>query len=147
MSSVFSRGNPDLARCFGIFASFQEQTSFLTPPLWEEQKLVGNTLCQGSERRRPTTPRRPLCEEERMARKGVGEGGRKRKRLALRVGGGRGREGREGEAASDDCHAASECQRRSHPESWQSRRADEQTGDTKQTAALTSSERRRRQRR
>lgn len=48
------------------------------------------------------------------------------------------RRGREGEAASADCQAASERQRRSLPGI-----ADEPTGDTKQTAALTSSERRR----
>lgn len=112
-----------MARCFGIFTSFQEQTSFLTPPLWEEQKLVANTLCHGLERRRPTTPQRPLCEEERKARKG----GKKRRRLAPRGRKGAREEGEEGsrgqggEAASADCQAVSKCQRLSLSESRTSR--------------------------
>lgn len=131
-SSVFSCDNPDLAWCL----VFSGTDYFHTLPLWEEQRLVRDALCQGPKRGRPKTSRRPLCEKKRMGR------GRKRNCLALRVGGvhaeaeEEGGRGLKGEATSDDCHAASECQR---PEIVAS---SERTEDTEQTAALRSSKHR-----
>lgn len=102
--------------------------SLTSPPaLWEEQRAVPGTLCQGLKHGQPETSRRPRCEEN----------GRGRETLCDTEGGGRRwRGGGEGEAASDGCRAASKCQ---CPKIVAS---NNQTEDTKQTTALRSSKHR-----
>lgn len=110
-----------MARCFGIFTSFQEQTSFLTL-LCGKNRNLSLTLCVTA--RSAVVQRHPdVLYAKRSERRGKGggrggvwhqEGGRGRGKRGRR-------RGREGEAASADCQAVSKCQRRSLSESWTSR--------------------------